>query len=187
MTLTYKYTEACRHEADKALTSFDSYLLVVTKRKIYKDRLFRESMEKQNKKSCASMARYPVNAFMCIEMAEKFKLPKSILKSEMEELVGKMSVADYSKMAKETEIDISYLMGEELSIEDIERVLDKAKKAGVEKGLITKAATNYIKPYIANLEDAANEDVLLEFWKKYSVKNEDMYNSILDNYHSEYK
>jgi|GEM_PF-4049877 len=162
---------------------FSSYLVVVTNRKIYKGGLLRVSMKKQNYFTYSNAAIHPTHAMNIIELTEKFKLPKARLKLELEQMVKDISTADYYQLAKEEGEDLNHMIGQEVSIKKIEKILDKAKKQGVEKGLIAKAASNYIKPYITTSGDWLRGAELQDFQKKYAVRNADMYNAILAYYH----
>lgn len=128
---------------------------------------------------------YPTYAVSCVELAERFKLPKQKVKSELERIVRKINAADYSLLAKKEGFDLVQLMSE-ISVDSVERVLDKAKKEGVGKDLIREAATNYIKAYIKTSEDIlGDEKDMTRFQKKYSIPEEVIYNAILDYYHKD--
>jgi hypothetical protein len=126
---------------------------------------------------------------MHLQVAKKFGLPKETMKSELEEMLTRISNTDIAKLVYEQPKNN---LSEFISEDSYKEFFDEAIKAGVDKSLLTKAACQVARGVLAAYEVNGgglleSEDELEEIRKNYGVSRNFIQKEFYESYNKKFK
>lgn len=100
---------------------------------------------KTTKKDPLDKGEWPSYALMHLQVARKYGLPKETMKSELEDILGRISNKDLAKAVYEKGSDLSEFVTEDY----FKEFFDESIKAGVDRKLINSAANQVVRGILA--------------------------------------
>lgn len=143
---------------------------------------------KTTKKAVYDKGQWPDYAFMHLQLAGKFGLPKETMKSELEDILGRITKTDMAKAVYGKSSDLTEFVTED----NYQEFFDEAIKVGVDRKIINGALYQMTRGILAAHDKCGNgllesEGDLKEISKKYGVSNKSIHSAVYEAYKRKFR